>query len=110
MLTSLAPGQYEVSVSAAGFTAATVRLTLQTEQSLDLPVKLSVSSGTQTVEVRAEAPLLNTAESRIQATLQTRELESLPLQGRTIFGLISTAPGVTGLGLLTGGACPKRTG
>ena len=102
--TSLAPGEYEVSATADGFRPATINLTLQTAQTLDVPVKLALVSSTQTVEVTGQTPLLNTDDSRLQKTLDSHELESLPLQGRTMVGLISTAPGVTGLGLLTGGA------
>lgn len=104
VFTSLAPGQYELTVRASGFRTATIRATLQTAQTRDVPVKLALLSASESVEVQAEAPLLDTADARIHATLQTHALESLPLQGRTMFGLITTAPGVTGLGLLTGGA------
>ncbi len=104
VFTSLAPGQYEITVQAPGFRAALVRATLQTAQTLDVPVRLAVATAAESVQVQAEAPLLDTADARIQATVTTATLEALPLQGRTMFGLVSMAPGVTGLGLLTGGA------
>jgi len=104
VLTSLAPGDYKVSVSAQGFRPAISNVTLATAQTVDLPLTMVLLSSSQAVEVTSQAPLLNTDDSRIQSTLGSHELESLPLQGRTIVSLISTAPGVTGLGLLTGGA------
>ena len=104
VLTSLAPGDYQIAVSAPGFRPAMLKVTLETAQTLDVPLQLALLSSSQAIEVTSQAPLLNTDDSRIQSTLGSHELESLPLQGRTMVSLISTAPGVTGLGLLTGGA------
>ena len=104
VFTSLAPGSYDLTVSAPGFRDAVIHATLQTSQTLDVPVKLALPTAAESVQVRAEAPLLDTADARIQATITTQTLDALPLQGRTMFSLVSTAPGVTGLGLLSGGA------
>ena len=79
---SLAPGEYDLRVQANGFRTALVRATLQTAQTLDVPVILTLESAAESVQVRSEAPLLDTAETRIQATLTTQTLDSLPLQGR----------------------------
>src|SRR5437660_1201706 len=54
------------------------------------------------VVVTTEPPLLNTAETRNQQTLQAQELSTLPLAGRNLLSLISVAPGVSGLGLAGG--------
>jgi hypothetical protein len=96
---SLAPSDYKVSVSAAGFAPAAVTLTLLTSQTVDVPVKLRVGSATESVTVTTEAPILDTADSRTQLTIETQELTDLPLQGRNLLALTTVAPGVTGLGL-----------
>src|ERR1017187_7548178 len=103
IFTSLAPGDYSLAVEASGFRAFSLRATLQTAQTLDVPVKLSLLTATESVEVTGQAPILDTADSRVQTTLAARDLAALPLQGRTLFGLMGMAPGVTGLGNLSGG-------
>jgi hypothetical protein len=101
---SLAPGDYKVSVSASGFAPAAVTVTLLTSQTVEVPVKLSVGSATESVTVTTEAPILDTADSRTQLTIGSQELTDLPLQGRNLLALTTVAPGVTGLGLAPGGS------
>ncbi|MBV9154922.1 MAG: TonB-dependent receptor [Acidobacteriaceae bacterium] len=103
IFTSLAPGDYTVSAEATGFRPFEVNATVQTDQTLDVAIKLSLTAATQSVEVTGQVPILDTDDSRLQTTLSSGDLAALPLQGRTLFGLMGTAPGVTGLGNLTGG-------
>ncbi len=99
---SLGPGSYKVSVEAAGFSKVETTVTLQTNQNLNVPISLKVGATTESVEVVAENPLFNTAETRNQSTLETPELGSLPLAGRNMLSLMTLAPGVSGLGLAGG--------
>src|SRR5881394_3638643 len=99
---SLAPGSYKITVEAAGFAKAEATVTLETNQNLNIPISVKVGTATQAVTVTAEVPLLNTAETRNQMTLETQELSSLPMAGRNMLSLISLAPGVSGLGLAGG--------
>ena len=102
---SLAPGSYKITVEAAGFAKAETTVTLETNQNLNVPFAVRVGAATSSVTVTAEAPLLNTAETRNQQTLETQELATLPLAGRNLFSLVSLAPGVSGLGN-AGGSAP----
>ena len=99
---SVAPGSYKISVEASGFSKAESSLTLETNQNLSVPLSLKVGSATETIEVTGENPLINTAETRNQQTLQTQELGTLPLAGRNMLSLTTVAPGVSGLGLAGG--------
>ncbi len=101
---SLAPGEYQISVNAPGFSEVKVEVSLRTSQTLALPLSLPVASAQQVVEVTGEAPVLNAAESRNQQTLETQELHSLPLAGRNMLNLVTLAPGVTGLGTVAFGS------
>jgi len=101
---SLAPGDYEVKVTASGFDPQTIKLTLLTGQTVNLPVTLTLAGTKQTVEVTGQATVLDTADSRLQETVGTQELHTLPLQGRNFLGLASVTPGVTGLGVIVGSA------
>ncbi len=99
---SLAPGSYKITVEAAGFAKAEATVTLETNQNLNIPISVKVGTATQAVTVTAEVPLLNTAETRNQLTLETQELSTLPVAGRNMLSLVSLAPGVSGLGLMGG--------
>ncbi len=81
---SLAPGEYKVSVEASGFAKTETNVTLETSQNLSVPIALKVGAATESVEVTAENPLFNTAETRNEMTLQTQELGTLPLAGRNM--------------------------
>jgi len=101
---SLAPGSYQISVEASGFNTTTVAFTLATSQNLNVPVAMKVATAAQSVEVSGEVPVLNTAESRNQMTLETAALSTLPLAGRNMISLVTMAPGVIGKGTVTGGS------
>jgi hypothetical protein len=92
---SLAPGQYKLETQAAGFSKSSVAITLETNQTLDIPVKLSVASENVTVAVTTEAPVLDTAESRNEMTLEQSSVDTLPMAGRDLTTLVNMAPGVT---------------
>ena len=99
---SLAPGSYKITVEAAGFGRAEATVTLETNQNLNVPISLKLGTATEAVTVTGEAPLVNTAETRNQQTLETQELSTMPLAGRNMLSLVSVAPGVSGLGLAGG--------
>jgi hypothetical protein len=101
---SLAPSTYKISVEAAGFAKAETNFTLETNQNLNVPIALKVGAASEVVEVTSENPLFNTAETRNQQTLESQELSTLPLSGRSLFSLVSIAPGVSGLGNVGGNA------
>jgi len=101
---SLAPGSYQITIDAAGFNTSNIAFTLATSQNLNVPVSMNVASATQAVEVTGQAPVLNTAESRNQMTLETAALSNLPLAGRNMISLVTLAPGVIGIGTVSGGS------
>ena len=100
---SLAPGSYKVTAEAQGFKRAEQTVTLQTNQTLNLPIRLEVGALEETVTVSGETPLVNVAETRNQLTLETESLQDLPMPGRSFIGLVTQAPGVSGLGTMGGG-------
>jgi len=97
-LVQLEPGAYVVQVSFTGFAPQQITgITTVSGQSFELPVMLIPSS----VEVEpvvvttADVPVVDTKRTVTGATLATRELESLPINARSILDLIFTLPGVT---------------
>jgi hypothetical protein len=95
---SLAPGNYTVTGTAQGFSGETVALVLTTGQDGNVSIKLGVGQVASKVEVTAQAPLLDTSDSRNQLTIDRAALATLPLAARNPLALITLTPGVTGLG------------
>jgi len=106
---SLAPGSYKITAEAPGFSKAEGQVTLLTEQNLDVPLQLKVGAATETVTVTTEAPVVDTADSRNELTLDNAGVAQLPVAGRNLVTLTTLAPGVSGLGT-TGGGQPGRAG
>jgi hypothetical protein len=93
---SLAPGSYRVQVTAAGFGPQTLPVTLQTQQRAGVNVAMTVGNSSTQVEVNATPQALNTEENRVQTTLDTEQVRTLPLQNRGTLNLVNAAPGVSG--------------
>jgi hypothetical protein len=90
------PGEYEITVEASGFQTKVMKASLTTRQNLEINFDLEVKSAQETVQVTAEAPILNTAETRQELTLKQSKMRDLPLLNNSIFALLSLAPGVVG--------------
>src|SRR5579862_4541537 len=101
---SVAPGSYKVTAEADGFSKSEANITLLTEQNLNLPISLKVGSTSESVVVTAEAPVVDTADSRTHLTIENRAVAQLPIIGRNLVTLVTMAPGVSGLGTSTSGS------
>ncbi len=106
---SLVPGTYTVSVEASGFAKAQAHFNLLTEQNLNVPVTLKIGAATDVATVTTAAPVVDTADSRNQLTLQNSGVAQLPVAGRNLVTLTTLAPGVSGLGTMGGGQ-PGKAG
>jgi Carboxypeptidase regulatory-like domain/TonB dependent receptor len=97
----LPPGTYKVEVSAPGFrtTVSTGNVvTVDGVTRVDVALALGVTA--ETVQVAADNPLVNTTSSSLGEVLNTRDIDSLPLNGRVFSQLVQTVPGsvATGFG------------
>ena len=72
VLSVLRPAAYKVTVEATGFAKSEVDITLLTEQNLNVPVTLKVGSISEAITVTTEAPVVDTADSRTQLTLENQ--------------------------------------
>ena len=87
-------GAYQLQISRAGFqTQKRDGIVLLTGQTLDLHISLSVGSETQSVEVTSAAPLIQTASSSIQTSVDQKQMQDLPLNGRNPLQLTTLTPG-----------------
>jgi outer membrane receptor protein involved in Fe transport len=88
-------GPYTVTAEADGFKKlerAGVVLTVTEEAHLDLA--LTLGSSEQTIEVKADIPLLNTGNSTLGRTVSNIEIDNLPLVDRNVYTLLDLTPGV----------------
>ena len=87
-------GPYRIEVSAPGFkTLARGPVELLTGHTVDLPVALELGEVTQRTEVIGEIPLVQTATSDVQTTIDSRSMRELPLNGRNPLELVALTPG-----------------
>ena len=96
MFTDLKPAVYRAKVEATGFkTLVRENIAVRVGQQSDLDLKLEIGEITQTVEVTAEAPLLNTVSGALGTEVTNKYITAMPLIDRDISVLSFLAPGVT---------------
>jgi hypothetical protein len=92
----LVPGEYKVTVEQTGFKKAEqVGITLQVDQTARVDVALQVGNVSETVEVTAAAPLVQSTSAETGQVIEQRAVQELPLNGRNFAQLVYLAPGVT---------------
>ena len=92
--TQLGPASYTLEVAADGFKPWSATLTLGADQILVKDVVLQIISVNQQVEVQAEAAEIATQNVAITATVNTDQLENLPLPTQKFTEALSLIPGV----------------
>jgi hypothetical protein len=93
---NLSPGLYSVAAEHPGFKRALVdSLELLVNQTARLDFTLEVGSVSESVEVAAGAPLVNSETASVGQVIDTHQMDSLPLKGRGFFELALLAPGTT---------------
>ncbi|MBZ5564227.1 MAG: TonB-dependent receptor [Acidobacteriia bacterium] len=91
---SLIPGMYSVKAEHAGFQIAEVKATeLSVATTLTINIVMEVGAVTQTVEVTATAPLLDTQNGTVGTVINNTSVVTLPLNGRSYTSLILLVPG-----------------
>ncbi len=92
---NLNPGTYTVRASAGGFqTFERQNITLGLGQDARVDAQLIPGQVTQTVEVTAAAPMLDTTSAVVSGTLSTETIVDLPLKARNYQDFLSFRPGV----------------
>jgi len=92
---NLIPGSYRIDVEVKGFKHFTRQpIVVEVNQSTRIDVPLVVGQITQTVEVTAQTPLLQSQTSDLGQVVGSRTVSQLPLNGRNPIALVQLAPGV----------------
>ncbi|HEY4960963.1 MAG TPA: carboxypeptidase regulatory-like domain-containing protein, partial [Terriglobales bacterium] len=92
--TLLRPGDYTLTVEAAGLQKSVRTVTVNVGQAAAIPIKLSVAGTSTTVEVTEQTPLIETENANMATTYDNAQLNNLPNPGNDITAYAYTAPGV----------------
>jgi hypothetical protein len=88
-------GVYRIEVRATGFKLYSQLLTLGPDASgTNVSVTLVVEGSTQTVEVTADTLAAETTSTQLGESLDTKKIESVPLNGRSFTDLMAVQPGI----------------
>jgi len=94
-LLGLPAGEYVLAVEKPGFRPYRQEgITLRIGDQTRLDIKLEVGQTAQSVEVKAETTLLETANGSVNYHVSQPPLETLPLDGRNFIPLVALSPGV----------------
>lgn len=90
---ALQPGTYNVKTELAGFTPSVKSgVTLIGDSTLTVDFQLGVATQSQQVEVSEAALMVETTQSVVAGSIQTSEVQNLPMLNRTFMGLVTLTP------------------
>ncbi len=104
--TILQPSQYTVTASAPRFNTSRQDTTVNVGQTTTVNFRLAVGSATQTVLVSSLPPTLQTTNADISTTLETTQLQQVPVPGNDVNSLLQMSPGA----VMTGDLFPSMYG
>ena len=88
-------GEYSVQATAPGFRKIVQKnVVLQVNQVARVDVSLTVGQSTESVEITAEPPLVNTSNVELGRTVENAEIVDLPIVNRNVYTLLDLTPGV----------------
>jgi hypothetical protein len=94
----LTSGVYTIEAELSGFKRyRNTGVALTVDENLRSDILIQIGQVTESVEVSANAVLVDTRSSEKSATIDDRRIVDLPLSGRNVFGLAKTLPGVLGV-------------
>src|SRR5215210_1139973 len=92
---NLDPGNYTVTVNASGFGAFTQeQVVVEVGRVTSIEAPLQVGQTTGSVEVTAEAPVINTSQQDFSTNINQTSINELPINGRRASNFALLAPGV----------------
>ena len=94
VLPFLIPGLYTVTAEVQGFRRYERKnIQIRVNENVPLDIEMTVGEVTQSVEVTAESPLLQTAEASLGQIVDERRITDLPLFAGNALDLVHLAPG-----------------
>ncbi|HNY38911.1 MAG TPA: carboxypeptidase-like regulatory domain-containing protein, partial [Bryobacteraceae bacterium] len=94
VLPFLVPGMYSVTAEIQGFRKFDRKnVQVRVNENVQLDIQMTVGEVTESVEVTAESPLLQTAEASLGQIVDERRIAELPLFAGNAMDLVHLAPG-----------------
>ena len=91
----LLPGDYSISVQAAGFAPRHMRAVhVGASEVVTVELKLAVGAADQTLDVSAASDLAQTESSTLGRTVDEKTIQELPLANRNYTQIVALSPGV----------------
>ena len=91
---NLEPGTYTVIINASGFAPFTNdSVVVEVGRATSLDVGLNLQGVTSTVQVTAEAPVINTTEQDFSTNINQTSINELPINGRRASSFVLLTPG-----------------
>jgi Carboxypeptidase regulatory-like domain len=88
-------GQYTVTASLTGFSSATIQnLIVDAAAHVQANLTLKVGTASANVTVQATPPVMDTTDAQLSNTVDAREAQQFPVNGRSVLALASLTPGV----------------
>src|SRR3989454_1053730 len=95
-IVQLRPGTYTVMVTAQGFSSRKLEgVVVEIGRVTSLEISLAVGGATETVEVRGEAPVVDTSDQNFSNNLNQTSINELPINGRRWSNFALLTPGAT---------------
>src|SRR6266849_5179538 len=93
--TNLLPGNYSVSIEAAGFRRfLQENIVLRIDSTVRLDARIELGAVTEQITVSGAAPILKTEKTDVGQYIPEQQLRDLPTLGRNLSKLYNTIPGV----------------
>lgn len=91
---NLQPGIYTLTVNSTGFTPYVAeRVVVEVGRETTLEVSLSLGAVTGSVDVSAEAPVINTTQQDFSTNINQTSINELPINGRRASSFVLLTPG-----------------
>jgi hypothetical protein len=92
-VTQLQPGEYTVTVNSSGFATYTAHSIVEVGRETTLDIGLTLQAVGATVEVTAEAPVINTTQQDFSSNVNQNQIRDLPINGQRWSNFALLAPG-----------------
>jgi hypothetical protein len=101
---NILPGKYKVEAEKSGFKKVVRQpILVQIESGLKVDLTMDVGAVNEVIEVKSDAPLLQTETNSLGQVVETRSVTELPLNGRNPIALVELVPGVVPQGTPSAG-------
>src|SRR5262249_21078174 len=101
-ISGLPRGTYAIKVEGKGFKTITSKVQTAAESMEGFNAELTAGGASETVNVTASAPIVDTESGDVGTTISNEQIQALPATGRDPYELLRLAPGVFGDGSRSG--------